>query len=65
MTYMYELIIDQIVRRRDYSQFKPNIITMIVQDLDRIDSTQHSCEFKITTGINYNSRLEVINYEEI
>jgi hypothetical protein len=47
MPYEYELLIDGKIRRRDNSEFRPNIIAIVVEDLVKLSSKNESFEMKI------------------
>jgi hypothetical protein len=47
MPYEYELIIDGRIRRRDNSEFRPNVIAIIVEDVVKLSSKNKSFEMKI------------------
>jgi flagellar basal body rod protein FlgF len=47
MPYEYELIIDGKIRRRDNSEFRPNVIAIMVEDMVKLSSKNRSFEMKI------------------
>jgi hypothetical protein len=47
MQYEYTLVIDGLIRRRDYNEFKTGIIAMMTEDLNKLSSEQKLFEIKI------------------
>ena len=64
MTYEYELVINGIVRRRDSAEFRPNIITMMVEDLSKVNRDNTLFEIRIKKLTNWSERKEPISYVE-
>jgi len=63
MTYEYELVINGVVRTRDSAEFRPNIITMGVEDLLKVNSKIDLFEIRIKKLNNWKDRQKPIIFK--